>query len=161
MVKICSQCGYTGEPTWRDGNYYCPTCGAVIDMTTPSPQPAAPQPVAPATPINAVCPICRNANGNTLVNGKCRCGMCGTLIDYVAPTPQYQQGYAAPGQYQQGYAPQNTMYLQQRRQQLEAEKNKRVLWGIVWFLLIWPVGVYHFYKYYKANEELKKLGQWY
>ena len=162
MVKTCGQCRYTGEPTWRDGNYYCPACGAVMDMTAPSPQPIAP-PQPAATPINAVCPICRNANGNTLVNGKCRCGMCGTLFDYATPTPQYQNGYAAPGPYQNGYAANANAYAyaQQRRRELEAEKNKRVVWGIVWFFLCWPVAVYHAYKYYKANEELKTYSQWY
>ncbi len=158
MVKTCSQCQYTGEPTWRDGVYYCPACGAVIDMTTPSPQ-VPPQPAAaPAQPINAVCPICKNAANNTLVNGKCRCALCGTTFDYAAPvyTNNYASNYVAPGA-----SPVGNAYAYQRRQELEKEKNRRLVWGIVWIFLLWPVSIYHFYKMYRANEELKKYSHWY
>ena len=44
-----------------------------------------------------------------------------------------------------------------RKADLEKEKSKRGMWGIVFLFLFWPVSVYHFYKWYQADQELKKL----
>ena len=146
MVKTCNVCHHVGEPTWRDGAYYCAICGAPIDMSTPSPVQPVVTDAAP-TVIAATCPICRNAAGNTLVNGRCRCALCGTMFDYQAPVYQ-QPGYQQP---MGGYA------YQQRRAELEQQRKRHVGWGIFWIVFFWPVAIYQFYKMWQVSDELRRL----
>lgn len=150
MMKTCGTCHHTGEPTWRDGTYYCAMCGAVIDMTTPSPaQPPVSTAAAPVgTAIVATCPICRNSSGNTLVGGRCRCALCGTTFDYAAPVMQPQMNYQA----NVGYGQQNAY-----RAQLEKQKKHHLGWGIFWFFVFWPIAVYQFYKMWQVSEEIRRL----
>jgi hypothetical protein len=154
MIKTCGVCGHTAEPTWRDGTYYCAACGAVIDMTTPSPvQPPVQPPMAASAPqqvIASTCPICRNGIGNTLVNGRCRCAMCGTMFDYAAPVYQ-QPGYQQP---MGGYA------YQQRRAELEQQRKRHIGWGIFWIIFFWPVAIYQFYKVWQVSEEIRNLNNY-
>ena len=35
MTKTCPSCGYTGELTWRNGDYHCAMCDTVIAEDAP------------------------------------------------------------------------------------------------------------------------------
>ena len=153
MMKTCSVCQHTGEPTWRDGTYYCPMCGTVIDMTTPSPAqptpPAQPTATAPAgVAVAATCPICRNDAGNMLINGRCRCALCGSMFDYAPPT--YQQTY-----YQDSATAYSAGYPS-RRQMLVKRRNSYRNWGIFWIFFFWPASLYMFYKMMKISDEIQQ-----
>ena len=153
MNKVCSICGHAGENVWRDGKYYCAICGAEIDVTGPSaPSPAPETAYAGGTvPVDVTCPICRNANNNVLQNGKCRCALCGTAFDMPRQSYDYQSG----SNYQYDYYGSSSV---QRREELKKQRDKKVVWGIVWLLLFWPVGVYFFYKAYQLTQEMNRLG---
>lgn len=145
MNKICKVCGHNGENVWRDGKYYCALCGSEIDVTQRDSNTNG----APSTEvaINVVCPICKNASNNTLRDGKCRCALCGTSFNVN----------------QQAYDPQSNMSalnvgcIAERRADLEKQKNNKMLWGIVWLFIFWPVSVYHFYKMYQISKEISSL----
>ena len=150
MNKICTVCGHAGENVWRDGKYYCASCGAEIDVTQPDPTPVT---------VNVPCPVCQNASGNTAENGRCRCALCGTTF-----IPQINEGRNS------GYTNNNTGYSGYnnggynsnkgysrdygRKAELEKEKSKRLMWGVIFLFLFWPVAVYHFYKLYEISNEL-------
>ncbi len=159
MNKKCNVCGFAGENVWRDGKYFCASCGSEIDVTQPggypeTQPPVNPNPAANRMPVSAVCPICKNSNNNYMQNGQCHCAMCGTTFAYQqynsTPNPTYN---SYNGGYNGGYNPYNS----ERRASLEKQKNNRLVWGIIWFFLFWPVSIYHFYKLYKITQELNRL----
>ena len=166
MNKTCKLCGYSGENMWRDNKYYCRSCGAEIDVTQPDP--AGPSSIEPTdVPMsdsasgviaNVTCPICKNESNNTVQNGMARCSLCGTTFDPKAPPrqtdPSFQNAYQNAS-YNNPYSPAGLKLS--RRQQLEKEKNNRIIWGCLFLCLFWPVGIYHFYKYYTVSQELSKL----
>ena len=41
--------------------------------------------------------------------------------------------------------------------ELEKQKNNKLIWGIVWLFLFWPVSIYHFCKMYQISQEISKL----
>lgn len=140
MNKICKVCGHNGKNVWRENKYYCASCGSEIDVTQPDP----PQ---NDVIINIACPVCKNASNNTIKNGKCHCSLCGTEFN---PQTVVQPTYNSNTQ-------NVPAYNNARRQQLEKEKNKRLVWGCVFLFLFWPVSVYHFYKMYQVSQEISKL----
>ena len=155
MNKVCKVCGYKSENVWRDGKYYCAACGSEIDMTQPDndvPQQGnndlAPQTgntyAADEVVINAVCPICKNASNNTLRNGKGHCALCGTSFDLA-----------------QAYNPQPSVNVQDvnraKRAELEQKKNKKMILGIVFLFIFWPVSIIFFYEMYQISKEISNL----
>ena len=149
MIKKCHICAHVGELTWRDGKYYCAMCGSEIAETEPQYQAVAEvQPEAPA--VNAVCPICKNNEGNQFVGTQYRCKLCGTMFDlgdeYYIP----QQAPATPS-YGYGYNYNNSAHIQE----LQKQKDRKIVTGIVFLFLFWPASVYFFYKAHKINQEIK------
>ena len=149
MVKKCHICAHVGELTWRDGKYYCAMCGSEIAETEPQYQAMAEtQPAAPV--VNAVCPICKNDEGNQFVDDQYRCKLCGTMFDlddeYYVP----HQDPAAPS-YGYNY---NNNYNFARIQELQKQKDRKIVAGIVFLFLFWPVSIYFFVKAYKINQEI-------
>lgn len=143
MNKICKICGYQGENMWRDGKYYCATCGSEIDVTVPTPSPVS-NTAHTSNAANAICPICKNADGNTMSDGKYHCAICGTTFDLPRQAYSYQPitGFSN-----------NTARLAE----LEKEKSHRLGWGIFWLIFFWPVSIYHFVKLYEVSKEISKL----
>lgn len=43
------------------------------------------------------------------------------------------------------------------KEELQKQKDKKVLWGIIFLILFWPVGVYNLYKAYQISKEIEKL----
>lgn len=145
MNKICKICGHNGENAWRDGKYYCASCGCEVDVTQYDSNIKI-ESSAEAV-INAVCPICKNAKNNTLKNGKCHCVLCGTSFDINQQVYNPHSNITA----------QNTNYVEARRVELKKKMNNKLLWGIVWLFIFWPVSIYHFYKMYQIWQEISKL----
>jgi uncharacterized membrane protein YvbJ len=145
MNKICKICGHNGENIWRDGKYYCAACGSEVDGTRQDSNTNGSS--STETIINAVCPICKNANNNTLRDDKCHCALCGTLFDFN------QQAYNP----QSDITAQNANYIATKREELEKKKNNKLVWGIVWLFLFWPVSIYHFCKMYQISQEISNL----
>lgn len=146
MNKTCTKCGYRGENVWRDGKYYCAICESEIDVTQQDFQTNG---TTSETPINATCPICRNATNNTLRSGKCHCALCGTDFDLTQQAYRPEPNATVIGA--------NTRYSSAKRAELESEKNRRLMWGIVFLFFFWPVSIYHFYKMYQVSQEISKL----
>lgn len=158
MIVRCEKCGCTREPTWRDGKYYCVICGEQInekamrpgdvenDEGASSPQIGA---AVKATQIKVVCPICRNAENNTLENGHCRCSLCASVFDL----PQSQQ--TASGE-RIVYVPTPAANSAQR-EDLEKKRSNALVWAIVWLILFWPVSIYFFVKYANISKEISNL----
>ncbi len=148
MNKICKICGYAGENTWRDGKYYCASCGSEIDVTqtenAQSSNGQATNTSGNAVPIQVVCPICKNDKNNYLQNSQCHCSLCGSTF---SPNQSYGMGGAAFG----------ASVASARKAELEQKKSKRLKWGIVFLFLCWPVAIYHFYKLYEITQEISKL----
>lgn len=144
MNKICKVCGHNGENVWRDGKYYCASCGSELDVTQQDSNTNEGR--SSEVMINAVCPICKNANNNTLKNGRCHCALCGTSFDIN------QQAFTPPN----ATVPNNND-IAARRAELEKQKNSKLIWGIVWIFLCWPVSIYFFYKMYQISQEISKL----
>ena len=142
MNKKCTICGYSGENVWRDGKYYCATCGSEIDVTQKDNN--ANTASSEGMTVNAECPICKNDKNNILQDGKCRCSLCGTSFDYHQTV-------------QSNCEPTNTFFTDARRAELEKQKNNKLIWGIVWLILCWPVSIYFFYKMYQLSQEISKL----
>lgn len=140
MQKICKICGHNGENVWKDGRYYCASCGSEIDITQ---QDSNTNCDSTETVIDAVCPVCKNDNNNTLRNGKCHCALCGILFDVNQQINNPQHIIGA--------------YKTTRRAELEKQKNNRMVWGIVWLFLFWPISIYHFYKMYQISQEISNL----
>ena len=151
MNKICPICGHSGEVTWRDGKYYCAMCGHEIDETTPN-VPDAPQVPMGAIAVDVTCPICKNSNGNTMQGGKCVCSLCGTTFDMPRISSSEPEQHNS---YNSGYS-----YSQSRLKELESDKNKKTIWGIVCVFLFWPASIYFFYKAYKIGQEIKSIRGW-
>ena len=145
MKKICHICGHDGENVWRDGKYYCAFCGSQIDVTRQDSNTNGGD--TAEVVVSAVCPICKNADNNTLKNGKCRCALCGTTFGLNQKTNETQASATSF----------DTDYKAARRAELEKQKNKKLVWGIVWLLLFWPVSIYFFYKVYQITQEQSKL----
>lgn len=145
MNKICKVCGHNGENVWKDGKYFCASCGSEVDVTQQDSNTNGGS--STEVVINAVCPICKNANNNTLRDGKCHCALCGTSFDFN------QQSYNT----QSNINAQNANYIAARRAELEKQKNNKMVWGIVWLFFFWPVSIYHFYKMYQISQEISKL----
>lgn len=161
--KICGECG--APPIWRDGKYYCPACGSEIDEKSqnhsPTHQTQTSEKIQNATtkqqmdlegkgiPITIRCPICRNTN-NILINNVCKCSLCGKTF-----TPDQAYGDNINSTYNP--SPVGNMSNTSRRAELEKEKSNRLIWGIVFIFLFWPVAIYHFHKYSVADKELSKL----
>ena len=143
MKKTCPICGFNGENMWRDGKYYCASCGSEIEATQPD-APAAAAPQFTETTINAICPVCKNASNNTFKDGKAHCSLCGTSFDLVQTTynPTPVNNYLANSA---------------RIAELEKSRSKKVGWGVVWLIFFWPVSIYFFYQAYQLNEEIKRL----
>ncbi len=154
MEVKCKVCGASAEPTWRDGKYHCAYCDSIIELTQQdfstqaSKQDTSKVTGAGDVKIQATCPICRNTENNVLRDGHCYCAMCGMKFDFSQPvyTPP-------PASSSQGSSP----LYSARRDELEKEKNNRIMWGIIFIFLFWPVSVYHFYKVYQITQELSKL----
>ncbi len=145
MNKTCKMCGHNGEVMWRDGKYYCRYCGSEIDVTQQDSNTNCS--FSATSTINAVCPICKNANNNTFENGKYRCALCGTSFNVS------QQEYNS----RSNINTQNDYYISTKRAELEKEKNNKLLWGIVFIFLFWPISIYHFYKMHQISTEISKL----
>ena len=143
MNKICKICGYNSENVWRDGKYYCASCGNEVDVTqADSNNYNISSSSSVEVAINVTCPICKNANNNTLRNGKCHCALCGSAFDITQ-----QVNIAEP----------NADNIAGRREELEKQRNRKLIWGIVWLILFWPVSIYHFCKMYQISKEISKL----
>ncbi len=145
MNKICKVCGHAGENVWRDGKYYCASCGSEIDVTQT--ENATSNQNGTAVGIQAVCPICKNANNNYLQDGQCHCSMCGSTFNMQQSSMNVNP---------MGYSSNNPM-IAARKAELEKQKNNRMVWGIVFVFLFWPVAIYHFYKLYQITQEISKL----
>ena len=149
MNKICSVCGFSGENVWRDGKYFCASCGSEIDMTAPDSAPKSDSVV-----VNAECPICKNREGNVVRGGKCYCALCASEIDLAAQNQRssygnsYSESYGRPFSYDAKSA---------RKKELEKKRNGHLVWAIVWVFLCWPVSIYFFYKLYQDSQELSKI----
>lgn len=167
MKMKCITCGYEGEPTWRDQKYYCPFCNMEIpeSQLTVEKEPDKTYTEKVSAPIvKATCPICRNSDGNTLEDGECKCSLCGTVFDIEAAGAD--PGYSsASGSFQStaGDSPEARYFKQatamsgsssNRRNALEEEKGKRLLWGCIFLVVFWPIAIYHFYKLYQITKEL-------
>ena len=147
MKKVCPICGFNGENMWRDGKYYCASCGSEIEATQPDAPTNTPK-ASNEMVINATCPICKNTANNTFKDGKAHCALCGTSFDLVQP------GYN--GMPNTGFSP-NYPINTARIAELEKARSKKVGWGIVWLIIFWPVSIYFFYQAYQLNEEIKRL----
>jgi len=145
-MNRCKICGAAGEPVWREGKSYCASCGSMMET-----EPVYAAPVVPVQPVRAVCPICKNADNNAMRDGKYVCALCAT--EFAVQQPQYQQVNVRQSAYQNLTSPQNTG----RRMELEKERNRKIVWGLVWVFLFWPVAVYQFYKAYQVHQELSNL----
>ena len=44
-----------------------------------------------------------------------------------------------------------------RKKALEKERDSKVLCGIVWMIIFFPVGLYNFYRAYQISKEIEKL----
>ncbi len=145
MNKICKVCGHAGENTWRDGKYYCASCGSEIDITQA--ESATSSQSINSVPIQAICPICKNANNNYFQNGQCHCSMCGSSFSMQQPhTHINNMGYNT-----------NHAAIEAKKAALEKQKNSKLIWGIIWLLIFWPVSIYYFYKMYQISQEISKL----
>lgn len=58
-----------------------------------------------------------------------------------------------------GYTPTQryTGEFSAKKEELQKKKNSKILWGIVWLILFWPVGVYFLYKAHQISKEIEKL----
>lgn len=148
MEKTCQICGHKGELTWRDNQYYCSCCGSIVEVTQQEPQSAPVIQSRQTLGVQVVCPICKNDQNNYLQDGQFYCSMCGSAFN----AQQSNVNPSVPNT--DYYVPRSTM-SNARREALEKEKNDRLIWGIVWVFLFWPIAVYHFYKLYKVTQELK------
>lgn len=154
MMNRCKICGAGGDPVWRDGRSYCASCGSMME-TAPMPVNPVVQTVQPvitqSAAVRAVCPICKNADNNGLRNGRYVCALCATEFDFQQP--QYQQVSVQQSPYQDLTRLHNTA----RREELEKQRNRKVIWGIVWIFLFWPIALYQFYRAYQISQELSNL----
>ncbi len=150
MNKICNKCGYNGENMWRDGKYYCAACGSEVDVTQQDSN--TNRGSSTEIPINAVCPICKNANNNTLKNGKCYCSLCGTPFDFNQP--RYNTMFDEDNIINNYKA---ERYKAERIAELEKQKNNKMLWGILFVFVFWPVAIYFFHKMNKISQEISRL----
>lgn len=152
-MNRCNICGAAGDPVWREGRSYCASCGSVMETAPMYAEPVMPtQPViAQSTAVRPVCPICKNADNNGMRNGRYVCALCATEFDFRQP--QYQQTYVQPSAYQDL----TQLHSSARRGELEKKRNRKVVWGIVWIFLFWPIAVYQFYRAYQISQELSKL----
>lgn len=144
MNKQCQVCGFNGENVWRDGKYYCATCGSEIDVTQKDSN--ASVNTAAGVTINAVCPVCKNDQNITVQNGQCHCPLCGTTFDFRQAAMSNEPAYNTFGGYDST-----------RKAELEKQKNKNLKWGIVWLILFWPVSIYFFYKMYQISQEISHM----
>ena len=145
MNKKCEICGNVADPVLKNGEFCCSYCGNEVDVTRQDNH--TDREACTEVVINVVCPICKNANNNTLRNGKCRCVLCGTLFDFNQQTSNPQTNITVS----------NGNYIAARRAELEKQKNNKLIWGIVWLFLFWPVSIYHFCKMYQISQEISKL----
>lgn len=143
MIKKCPACDHTGELTWRDGKYHCAVCDSVVPENEP-------QVLVRHDPItaNAICPVCKNKENNQFDGSRYRCALCGT--PFVPQQVPQTQSYAQ-------FSNVNTPNAQ-RVQELQKQKNRNLILGIVFIWLFWPVSIYFFYKFYQNGKELKALG---
>ena len=150
MIKKCHICAHVGELTWRDGKYYCAMCGSEIAETEPQYQ-AVVQPQQAAPIANAVCPICKNSEGNQFVDPQYRCKLCGTMFnlgdEYYIP----QQNPAAPNYGYNYSSTYNSAYIQE----LQKKKDRKIVTGIVFLFLFWPASIYFFVQAHKLGKEIK------
>lgn len=163
MKASCKICGYTGESTWRNGRFYCAACGSEVSST---PEEAKPVEAVVSAPVQVKCPICENEKGNTLRDGKYRCALCGTLFD-LPQKPQSRPAFSSAYEdddfgYSLDRQPDWLWEMDQEekkanRKELEKEQNKKIIWGIVWLFLFWPVSIYFFYKAFKISREVSRL----
>ncbi len=114
---------------------------------SPPPSYSRPTPPPPPPVINVTCPICKNTVNNTLVNGKCRCGRCGSNFDFNQPVYISNPDTGSK----------HTDYTSKKRANLEKEKNNKLVLGIVFLFVFWPVAIYFFYKTYQISQEISKL----
>jgi transposase len=142
MKKICPICGHDGEAVWRGGRYYCEICGSEIAVSQQDR--TAGDGTSTAVYVDAVCPVCTNGENNILKDGECRCSLCGTVIPIQTRVQFDFSAYSNSG-------------YSAKREELEKKKKKRLIWGIVWLVLCWPVSIYHFYKMSQISEEIKRL----
>ena len=61
-----------------------------------------------------------------------------------------QQAPATPS-YGYGYNYNNSAHIQE----LQKQKDRKIVTGIVFLFLFWPASVYFFYKAHKINQEIK------
>jgi len=148
MIKKCEICSHVGELTWRNGKYYCAMCGSEVAETDPV---VTPQPQVQARPsmvaANVMCPICKNKENNQFDGIKYHCALCRTSFDLqqAAQLQQYDQYGSASNSYAQS----------EKQKELKKERDNKVVLGIVFVFLFWPVSIYFFYKAYQLNNELK------
>lgn len=142
MKKICPICGHDGEAVLRAGRYYCEICSTEIAVSQQGGSSNNNSSISVC--VEAVCPVCTNDENNILKDGKCICSLCGTIIP---SRNEYQPEFAMSSNF--GYSAQ--------REELEKKKKKRLIWGIVWLVICWPVAIYHFYKMNQISEEIKRL----
>ena len=143
MIKKCSACGHMGELTWRDGEYHCAMCDNVVTEDQPQTQHFYDTRID-----NPVCPVCKNKEDNQFDGSQYRCALCGT--PFVPQQVQQAQPYVQ-------FSDVHTQNMQ-RVEELKKEKNRNLIWGIVFIWLFWPVSIYFFYKFSKIRNELKALG---
>ena len=43
------------------------------------------------------------------------------------------------------------------KEELQKQKDKKILWGIIFLILFWPIGVYNLYKAYQISKEIERL----
>lgn len=145
MNKVCKICGHNGENVWRDGKYYCAACGSEVDVTQQDSNTNGGS--STEVVIDVVCPVCKNANNNTFRDGNCHCVLCGTSFGFNQQAYNPQSNIPTP----------NANYMAARRAELEKKKHDRLVWGIVWLALCWPVAIYHFYKMKQISQEIARL----
>lgn len=143
MIKKCPVCGHTGELTWRDGKYHCAVCDSEVSETEPQVQP-----INNTTVNNVTCPVCKNKENNQFDGSKYRCALCGT--PFVPQQVPQTQSYAQ-------FSHVNTQNAQ-RVQELQKQKTRNLVLGILFIWLFWPASIYFFYKFNQIGKELKALG---
>lgn len=147
MKKVCTICGHNGELVWRDGKYYCASCGCEIEVTQQDVNTNAAS--ADVVYVKAACPICKNAVNNTASGGKCHCSLCGS--SFVV------SGQSADDDYDDTEDSFESSQREARKIKLKQERDSKIVWAVVWLVLFWPVSIYYFWKIFQLSQEIDKL----